>query len=124
MHYLCFLYNAPLSAPPQMPTGIHFTEGSSTAIKVSWVAGNNGGKTQTFVLRYQNEGSDVTTEVTRDEAPGVPTYSVFIRGLLPSTTYDVMLWSQNVHGSSSVVSLKITTLGKGYVTMNLFLDKI
>ena len=103
-----------------MPTGIHFTERSSTAIKVSWVAGNNGGKTQTFVLRYQNEGSDVTTEVTRDEAPGVPTYSVFIRGLIPSTTYDVMLWSQNVHGSSNVVSLKITTLREGNCVIMTF----
>ena len=111
MSYFCFFF---YPGKPEQPSNVFFADVSFREATLSWTAGFDGGDRQHFTINYKRTIDDkwIIISVSSDKTlKGTKVYYT-LRGLLPKTSYDVVLVAKNRHGSSNV-SLHLTTENKG-----------
>nr|XP_054760314.1 protein turtle homolog A-like [Lytechinus pictus] len=83
---------------PHTPTNVAVVT-SSTSAYISWESGYDGGRTQTFAIRYRQMGTSSDLWTTIHSIPA--TYiSMLIYNLMPSTLYEFTVTASNNLGES------------------------
>ena len=90
-----------LSVPPTQPTNADATDVTDTGFTVIW-SGGDGATSYTYAL------NDVSVTPSTDN--GVSSKSAVFTGLLPSTSYKVVVTSTNSAGSTSSTPFNVSTL--------------
>ena len=110
MSDFCFFF---CQGKPEQPSNVSFGNVTFREATLSWTAGFDGGDMQYFTINYKRTIDDkwISFSVSSDKTlKGTKLYHT-LRGLLPKTSYDVILEATNRHGSSNM-SFQLTTEGK------------
>lgn len=87
--------------PPGHPKDFKLVTSTAESVIFSWIAGNNGGLHQTFVISYKQTGkNDTLTTKNVTELKGKKMYIAVIADLLPNTEYNFWIYAYNSKGSS------------------------
>ncbi|XP_060551819.1 fibrillin-2-like [Ruditapes philippinarum] len=97
------LYNNSCTVAPETPRGFTIDYIQHNKARLSWLPGNNGGLTQTFVIQLGTgesswEDIEVQDGVKQNDQP----ISKILTGLIDSTTYFVRMYAYNNVGNSSL----------------------
>ncbi|XP_002737065.3 nephrin-like [Saccoglossus kowalevskii] len=96
---------------PEKPT-ITETSVSDTTIAVTWTSGFNGGRPQTFTVKYQNLETLDEAKSTEMKDDGSESYTYTIEGLKADTEYAVWVLATNTKGEQEVKSSALKTDSK------------
>ncbi|XP_006824488.1 synaptogenesis protein syg-2-like, partial [Saccoglossus kowalevskii] len=93
---------------PEKPT-ITETSVTDTTITITWTAGFNGGRPQTFTVKYQNLETLDEAKSTEMKGDGSESYTYTIEGLKADTEYTVWVLATNTKGEQEVKSSVLKT---------------
>ncbi|XP_060563555.1 uncharacterized protein LOC132722945 [Ruditapes philippinarum] len=104
------LHNNSCTVPPETPRGFTIDCIQHNKARLSWLPGNNGGLTQTFVIQLgTGESSWEDTEVQDGVKQNDQPISKILTGLGDSTTYFVRMYAYNKVGKSPLSEILIFT---------------
>ncbi|XP_060593354.1 fibrillin-1-like [Ruditapes philippinarum] len=104
------LYNNSCTVAPGTPRAFTIDYIQHNKARLSWLPGNNGGLTQTFVIQLgTGESSWEDTEVQDGVKHNDQTISKILTGLRDSTTYFVRMYAYNDVGNSPLSEILIFT---------------